>query len=62
MAIERTLTIIKPDAAGSGHIGEIITELERAGFRILALKKLHLARQQAEGFYTVHMYLMIYEH
>ena len=54
MAIERTLTIIKPDAAGSGHIGEIISELERAGFRILALKKLHLALQQAEGFYAVH--------
>lgn len=54
MAIERTFTIIKPDATAAGHVGEIITELERAGFRILALKKLHLTRAQAEGFYAVH--------
>ena len=54
MAIERTLTIIKPDAAGASHIGEIITELERAGFNILAIRKLHLSRAQAEGFYAVH--------
>ena len=54
MATERTLTIIKPDAAGASHIGEIITELERAGFRILAMRKMHLSRAQAEGFYAVH--------
>ena len=54
MAIERTLTIIKPDAAGTSHIGEIITELERAGFNILAIRKLQLSRAQAEGFYAVH--------
>jgi nucleoside-diphosphate kinase len=54
MAIERTLTIIKPDAAGASHIGEIITELERAGFNILAIRKLQLSRAQAEGFYAVH--------
>ncbi len=54
MAIERTLTIIKPDAAGASHIGEIITELERAGFNILAIRKLHLSRAQAEEFYAVH--------
>lgn len=54
MAIERTLTIIKPDAAGASHIGEIITELERAGFHILAMRKMHLSRAQAEGFYAVH--------
>lgn len=54
MAIERTLTIIKPDAAGASHIGEIITELERAGFNILAIRKMHLSRSQAEGFYAVH--------
>lgn len=54
MAIERTLTIIKPDAAGASHIGEIITELERADFHILAMRKMHLSRAQAEGFYAVH--------
>ena len=54
MAIERTLTIIKPDSAGASHIGEIITELERAGFHILAMRKMHLSRAQAEGFYAVH--------
>jgi nucleoside-diphosphate kinase len=54
MAVERTLTIIKPDAVAAGHIGEIITEIERAGFRILAMRKLKLTRAQAEAFYQVH--------
>jgi len=54
MAIERTLTIIKPDATAAGHVGEIITEIERAGFKILAIRKLHLSRAQAEAFYQVH--------
>ena len=51
MAVEQTLTIIKPDATAAGHIGEIVTEIERAGFRILAMRKLHLTRAQAEAFY-----------
>jgi nucleoside-diphosphate kinase len=54
MAVERTLTIIKPDSTAGGHVGEIITELERAGFRILGMKKLRLTREQAEAFYAVH--------
>jgi len=54
MALEKTLTIIKPDATGDGHAGEIITELERAGFRILGMKRVHLTRPQAETFYQVH--------
>ena len=54
MAIERTLTIIKPDSTAAGHIGEIIAEIEKAGFRILAMKMVHLDRQQAEAFYQVH--------
>ncbi len=54
MAVEQTLTIIKPDATGAGHIGEIVTEIERAGFRILAMRKLQLTRAQAEAFYAVH--------
>jgi nucleoside-diphosphate kinase len=61
MAIQRTFTIIKPDATAAGHAGEIITELERAGFRILALKKLHLTRAQAEGFYAVHSHRPFFE-
>ena len=54
MAIERTLTIIKPDSTAAGHVGEIIAEIEKASFRILAMKMVHLDRQQAEAFYQVH--------
>ena len=54
MAVERTLTIIKPDAVSNGHIGEIIAAIEEAGFRILAMKMVHLTRRQAETFYHVH--------
>jgi nucleoside-diphosphate kinase len=54
MALEQTLAIIKPDAVAGGHAGEILTALEQAGFRILAIKMAHLTRQQAEGFYCVH--------
>ena len=54
MAVEQTLTIIKPDATSAGHISEIIAEIEKAGFRILVMKKLHLTRAQAEAFYAVH--------
>ncbi len=54
MAIEKTLTIIKPDATSAGHLGEIVTQLERAGFRILGIKMVHLTRAQAEAFYAVH--------
>lgn len=54
MAIERTLSIIKPDAVSQQVIGEIYTRFERAGLRIVAVKMLHLTRQHAEGFYAVH--------
>ena len=54
MPVERTLTIIKPDAVAGGHIGEIITALEQAGFVILAMKMVRLTRERAEGFYHVH--------
>ena len=54
MAIERTLTIIKPDSTAAGHIGEIVSEIERAGFRILGMKMVHLTRQDAQAFYQVH--------
>ena len=52
--MERTLSIIKPDAVAAGHIGEIITTFEREGIRIVAAKMVHLNQKQAEGFYAVH--------
>lgn len=54
MAIERTLSIIKPDAVAKNVIGEIISRFEKAGLRIAALKMMQLTRQQAEAFYGVH--------
>lgn len=54
MAIERTLSIIKPDAVAKNLIGVIDTRLENTGLRIVGAKMLHLAKQQAEGFYAVH--------
>lgn len=54
MAIERTLSIIKPDAVAKNLIGVIDTQLENTGLRIVGAKMLHLAKQQAEGFYAVH--------
>ena len=52
--MERTFAIIKPDAVAKGCAGEIITAIEQAGFRIVAMRKLHLSRAQAEAFYAVH--------
>lgn len=54
MAIERTLSIIKPDAVAKNKIGEICARFEKAGLKIVAAKMLHLNRTQAEGFYAVH--------
>jgi nucleoside-diphosphate kinase len=54
MAVERTLTIIKPDALQKGVAGHIIAKLEGAGLRILAAKLVHLTSAQAGGFYVVH--------
>lgn len=54
MAIERTLSIIKPDAVAKNVIGEIYSRFEKGGLRIVAAKMLHLGRAQAEGFYAVH--------
>jgi len=54
MAIERTLSIIKPDAVAKNVIGEIYSRFEKGGLRIIAAKMLHLTREQAEGFYAVH--------
>ncbi|MFN2603235.1 MAG: nucleoside-diphosphate kinase [Gemmatimonadaceae bacterium] len=54
MAVSRTLTIIKPDAFGSGKAGRIVAHLEDAGFRILASRVLRLTDAQAGAFYEVH--------
>lgn len=54
MTIERTLSIIKPDAVAKNLIGTIYKRFEDAGLRIVAAKMLHLSKQQAEGFYAVH--------
>lgn len=54
MAIERTLSIIKPDAVAKNKIGEICARFEKAGLKMVAAKMLHLSRAQAEGFYAVH--------
>jgi nucleoside-diphosphate kinase len=52
--LERTLSIVKPDAVAKGATGEILARFERAGLTIVALKKLRLSEQQACGFYAVH--------
>ena len=54
MAIERTFSIIKPDAVAKNVIGEIYSRFEKAGLKIIAAKMLHLSKEQAEGFYAVH--------
>ncbi len=54
MAIERTLSIIKPDAVGANHIGEIYSRFEKAGLKIIAAKMLHLDDEKAGGFYAEH--------
>jgi len=54
MAIERTLSIVKPDAVAANHIGAIYDHFEQAGLRIVAARMLHLTREQASTFYAVH--------
>ncbi len=54
MTVEQTLSIIKPDAVGKHHIGEIITRFELAGLSVVAAKMMHLTKQQAGEFYGIH--------
>lgn len=54
MAIERTLSILKPDTVEKNKIGEVIALIEKAGLKVVAAKLTHLSRPQAEGFYAVH--------
>ena len=52
--MERTFAIIKPDAVERNYAGKIVTKIEEAGFRIVGMKKIHLSKAEAEGFYYVH--------
>ena len=54
MPVERTLSIIKPDAVKKNAIGQILARFEKAGLRIVAARMMHLSRAEAEGFYAVH--------
>lgn len=54
MAVERTLSIIKPDAVAKNVIGQIYTRFENAGLKVVAAKMAHLTQAEAEGFYAVH--------
>jgi nucleoside-diphosphate kinase len=54
MALERTLSIIKPDAVKKNVIGQILARFEKAGLRVVAARMMHLSRAEAEGFYAVH--------
>ena len=52
--LERTLSIVKPDAVAAGAVGDILSRFEKAGLTIIAVKKLQLTQTQARGFYAVH--------
>jgi len=54
MAVERTLSIIKPDAVAKNVVGEIYSRFEKAGLRVIAARMEHMTRAEAEGFYAVH--------
>ena len=54
MSLERTLSIIKPDAVAKNVIGQIYSRFEQAGLKVVASKMKHLSKQEAEGFYAVH--------
>ena len=54
MNLQRTFSIIKPDAVASGHAGKILANLQSEGFRIVGLRMLQMSREEAEGFYAVH--------
>lgn len=54
MALERTFAIIKPDAVKAGQQGEILSRINKAGFKLVAVKSLRLTKEEAGGFYAVH--------
>jgi len=61
MAVERTLSIIKPDATGRNVTGRIVAKLEAAGLRVIAQKRICMSRAQAEEFYAVHKERSFYD-
>jgi len=61
MPIQQTLSIIKPDAVASNHIGEILSRFEKAGLKIIAARMLHLSIDQAKAFYNVHAHRPFFE-
>jgi nucleoside-diphosphate kinase len=52
--LQRTFSIIKPDAVRKGHTGAVLAMIEAAGFRLVAIKRLSISKQQAAGFYAIH--------
>lgn len=52
--MQRTFSIVKPDAVRKGHTGAVLAMIEGAGFRLIAIKRLSISKQQAAGFYAVH--------
>ena len=54
MALERTFSMIKPDATRRNITGKVISKLEEGGLRVVASRRIHMTREQAEGFYAVH--------
>jgi len=54
LAIERTLSIVKPDAVAANRIGKVMSFLESGGLRIIAMRMIHMSKREAEGFYAVH--------
>lgn len=54
MSVERTLSIIKPDATRRNLVGQVVAHLEESGLRVIAMRRLHLTRDQAERFYVIH--------
>ncbi len=54
MTLERTLSIIKPDAVGTNNIGAIINKFEKGGLKVVAARMMHLTKEQAQAFYAVH--------
>lgn len=61
MAIEKTLSLIKPDGVQRGLIGEVIGRFEKAGLKIRAMKMVHLTREKAQAFYAVHQERPFYD-
>jgi nucleoside-diphosphate kinase len=58
---QRTFSIVKPDAVRNGHTGAILAEIEKAGFKVVSIKKQSISQEQAKGFYAVHSHRPFFE-